>query len=145
MRLAYESSRWVCITSHWYRGYQLDHMDACAHSLWHGIGLTATRTWQRNVLCHSCSCQVLDSRLRLSWSSIMTAHCDWYPTPTVTGGIRDSSSVCRSDSLDHGWSRYWNVSHHRWVMISSGPLDIMDYTRAQWLVLIMCLIYMDVK
>ena len=45
---------------------------------------------------------VLDSQLRLSWSSIMTAHCDWSPTPTVTGGIRDSSSVCRSGSLDHG-------------------------------------------
>ena len=54
---------------------------------------------------------VLDSQLRLSWSSIMTAHCDWCPTPTVTGGIRDSSLVCMIDILDHGQSRYWSVSH----------------------------------
>lgn len=120
-------------------------MDACAHSLWHGIGMTATRIWQKECVMSFMFLSVLDSQLRLSWSSIMTAHCDWSPTPTVTGGIRDSSSVCRNGSLDHGWSRYWNVSHRRWVMISSGPLDFMDYTRAQWLILIMCLIYMDVK
>ena len=45
---------------------------------------------------------VLDSQLRPSWSSIMTTHYDWYPTPTVTGGIRDSSLVCRIGILDHG-------------------------------------------